>query len=290
MIQIGRYEIRSVVNGWIRLDGGAMFGVVPKVLWEESADVDDQNRILLATRSLIAINRQDRRTIVVDTGCGSKWAATKAERYGIRFEPDALVRALAESGLITGDVTDVVVSHLHFDHNGGLTRWYDEPGERTELSFPNAAHWIHRRHWEHAQSPHIKDRASFLREDWSGLAKAGVLRLLEGDNPESTIPGVRWVVSNGHTPFQIHPYFEGGGGGGSLLFTGDIIPMIAHLRQAWVMAYDMLPMTTIEEKGRFSSAAIRDRTWLAFPHDPRFGAVRIDGRPERPIVSETLEA
>lgn len=288
-MRIGRHEIQSVINGWIRLDGGAMFGVVPKVMWEESADADELNRIRLATRSLIAIDRESGRVILVDTGCGTKWPAEKLARYGIDIAPSAVADALGAAGFTVADVTDVVVTHLHFDHNGGLTRWYDEPGGQTELCFSRARHWIHRAHWEHAHAPHLKDRASFLPEDWAGLSESGLLRFLDGDEPECAIPGMSWAVSHGHTPYQLHPCFLGESAE-SLLFAGDIVPTVAHLRATWVMAYDVEPQRTIEEKLRFNEQAVQTGAWLALPHDPRFGAVRVDGRPDRPIVAATLPA
>ncbi len=286
MIKIEPWELYSVVTGSIRLDGGAMFGVVPKTLWETVADVDDLNRILLATRTLLAVDRTGSRVFLVDTGCGTKWPKEKAERYAIRYDADAIPKTLESIGLSVDDVTDVVIGHLHFDHNGGLTYWYDEPDSRTCLRYPQANHWVHKTHWEHAHHRHLKDRASFLEDDFSVLQHAGVLRFVEGNHPHPPCPGLEWYVSHGHTPSQLHPVF--GTGNERLMFVGDLIPTVAHLRLGWVMAYDLLPMTTISEKEEVIRRCLDEGMLLAFPHDPATGGVAIDGPVERPIVLRSL--
>lgn len=286
MLRADPFELYSVVTGAIRLDGGAMFGVVPKVLWEKVADVDRANRILLATRTLLAVDRSSNRVVLVDTGCGTKWAPDQAERFAVQYDPDAILKALAAVGLAVEDVTDVVISHLHFDHNGGLTYWYDEPGGPTRLSYPQARHWVHRGHWEHANRPHLRDRASFLDQDFALLTDSGLLHFVEGESPDPPFDGVEWLVSSGHTPFQLHAIF--GVGPTRLLFTGDIVPTVAHLRLAWVMAYDSHPLATVAEKQAIFRRCFEEGLLLAFPHDPKVGGVAIDGTVERPIVARTL--
>jgi glyoxylase-like metal-dependent hydrolase (beta-lactamase superfamily II) len=285
-LRIDPFEVYSVVTGNVRLDGGAMFGVVPKVLWEKVADVDDLNRILLNTRTLLAVDRSHRRVILVDTGCGTKWDPEQARRYAIHYEPDAIPQALEAISLSTEDVTDVVISHLHFDHNGGVTYWHDEPGGSTRLRYPQARHWVHRTHWEHANQPNAKDRASFLSEDFALLAAADALQFVEGDKPKGPFDGVEWLVSNGHTPCQLHPIF--GSGSQQLLFAGDLIPTTAHLRLGWIMAYDVLPLTTINERRRIYRRCFEEGLLLAFPHDPETGGVALDGTIERPVVARRL--
>ena len=286
MLKVDPFEIYSVVTGTIRLDGGAMFGTVPKVLWEKVADVDELNRILLTTRTLLAVDRSQRRVILVDTGCGTKWASEQADRYIIRYDPDAIRDALKSIELSPEDVTDVVITHLHFDHDGGLTEWFDDPGGPTSLCYPRARHWIHRVHWEHANRPNHRDRASFLAEDFLALGDAGVLRFVEGDHPEPPFGGVEWFVSHGHTPGQLLPIF--GTGPERLLFIGDLVPTVAHLRLGWVMAYDSFPLTTVREKEAVFRRCYDEGLLLAFPHDPAVGGVAIDGTIERPIIARTL--
>ena len=250
MLKIGSYELHSIVTGSVWLDGGAMFGVVPKVLWDKVTDVDDLNRIPLATRTLLAVDRGQRRVVLVDTGCGSKWAQQRAERFAIKHDDEAIARALASMDLSNEDVTDVVITHLHFDHNGGLTDWYDEPDGPTCLRYPNANHWVHRKHWEHANKPTAKDRASFLPEDFGTLVDREVLRLVEGENPNPPFDGMEWFVSRGHTPYQLHPIFTAGDQ--RLMFVGDLVPTVAHLPISWVMAYDLAPLQTLAEKEAIS--------------------------------------
>ncbi len=288
MLKIPPYGIVSVVNGTVRLDGGAMFGVVPKVLWEPLVDVDDHNRILLATRTLIAVDRVAGRVILVDTGCGTKWSKDKADRFGITTYPSAVPDALAKLGCRVEDVTDVVITHLHFDHAGGLTDWV-EPGGEIVPKYPSAAHWVHRRHWEHAQRPASKDRPSFLREDFESLERARLLHFVDSEASvwvDGPFPGMSWYVSTGHTPFQIHPLF--GAGDERLLFAGDLVPTSHHLRTTWVMAYDVMPLATIAEKEAIYGRCVADGISLAFPHDPSIGGVRLEGSGSRIRLGETL--
>jgi len=286
MLQIGRHELYSVVTGTFRLDGGAMFGVVPKVLWGNAVECDEANRIFLATRTLLAVDRQENRVILTDTGCGTKWSKEHAARFAIVHDREAIPNALSAVGMSIDDVTDIVVTHLHFDHNGGLTEWFDDPGGPTMLRFPKARHWIHKNQWDHAHNPNYKDRASYLREDFDELGRAGVLRFIEGDQPAAPWPGVEWFISQGHSPYQLLPVFTDGPK--RLFFAGDLIPTIAHLRLGWVMAYDLFPLTTIREKEALFRGAIEQSWLIAFPHDPKFGGVALGGTLERPIVTQTL--
>jgi len=287
MLKIEPFELYSVVTGSLRLDGGAMFGVVPKVLWGNATDVDDLNRIPLATRTLLAVDRGRSRVILVDTGCGTKWNPKAAQRYAVTHDPEAIPNALRRTGLTVEQVTDVIVTHAHFDHNGGLTFWRNEPGGELRLHYPQARHWIHRRHWEHAHHPFVKDRASFLLEDFHPLEKAGVLHFVEGEAPESPFEGVEWFISHGHTPYLLHPVL--GTGEQRLMFVSDLVPTVNHLRLTWVMAYDVEPLRTIEEKESIYKLCLKNEVLIAFPHDPRVGGVAIVGEIERPIVSRVLE-
>jgi len=289
MLKIEPFEIVSVVNGTIRLDGGAMFGVVPKVLWEPRCDVDDQNRILLSTRTLIAVDRSAGRVILIDTGCGTKWTPEQAERFAITYDPDAISGALGKMGLTPDDVTDVVITHLHFDHNGGLLDWQDEPDGETVLRYPQAAHWVHQRHWAHAHAPSVKDRASFLPRDFEALSRAGVLRYVESDGPgwlDGPIDGLEWFVSTGHTPYQIHPLL--GTRDRRLLFAGDIVPTSQHLRLGWLMAYDVEPLATIQQKQMIYGRCLDEGLVLAFPHDPTLGGVELGGTIDRVEIQAPL--
>lgn len=287
MLKVGDFEIHSIVTGTMRLDGGAMFGVVPKVLWQRKQDIDDQNRILLATRTLLAINRRAGAVILTDTGTGSKWPSDEAERYGIRPDPDAIGRKLGALGLSEDHVTDVIVTHLHFDHNGGVTVYADESCTATRLRFPNARHWMHRRHWDHAYRPTLKDRASFLKRDFEVLEDTKTLILVDDAEMRTPCEGMSWFVSEGHTCAQLLPVFHGEGG--PLAFTGDVIPTLAHLPPPWVMAYDLYPLTTIDEKLTLYDRCRREGLKLAFPHDPAIAMVELMGETDKPIVAQAWE-
>ncbi len=288
MIRIGEFDIVSVMTGSFRLDGGAMFGVVPKVMWSAREDVDADNRILLATRSVLAVSDDRTRVVLIDTGCGPKWSAEEASRFDIEVVPDAVGQALKERWQLSPrDVTDVIITHLHFDHNGGLTEWVDAPGGPTRLCFPNARHWIHRRHWEHARSPNERDKASFLSRDFEILEGSGVLEIVDGDSPDSPWPGLRFNVCSGHTPGQLLPVFCDASS--ELIFTGDVIPTSSHLRVPWVMAYDLEPLRTMAEKKAMLDRCRIRGAWLVYPHDHRFAGSVVDCSASRPIIARTLD-
>jgi glyoxylase-like metal-dependent hydrolase (beta-lactamase superfamily II) len=286
MIRVGRYDVFSVIRGWIRLDGGAMFGVVPKILWEQSQDVDDQNRILLATRTLVALDREAGTVLLADSGVGGKWPEDQAQRYAVEPVPGALEKALGKHGLARKDVTDVVVTHAHFDHAGGLTERDSGPGAGPRVSFPQARHWVHERHWRHARAPFEKDRASFMERDFVLLGEAGVLEMVEGDDPPPALEGVSWFLSHGHTPYMLLPLIEDPRA--PLLFTGDMMPTSDHLPPLWVMAYDLNPLVTIQEKKKVVEMC-RLGLRLAFPHDRRVGGAEVDASGRKPIVRTPLD-
>ncbi len=288
MITIGEFDIISVQTGTFRLDGGAMFGVVPKVLWKGHEDVDDENRILLATRTLVAVSKDRSTVVLVDTGNGTKWDEKQAARFAIAHDETAIDRALAEHwGLQRDNVTDVIATHLHFDHNGGLADWADEPGGGTRPAFPNAKVWLHAGHWHHANTPTEKDRGSFLRHDFAFLDGSSALQLVEGDSPAAPWDGVRFMLSHGHTPYQLLPVFFDDSH--ELIWTGDAIPTASHLRVPWVMAYDNEPLKTISEKYAIFERVRQNDACLAFPHDHRLGGGELDFAKNKPFVARTLD-
>lgn len=287
MLTIGSYELHSIETGRFRLDGGAMFGIVPRVVWEQVAPADERHRIQLSMRSLLAVDRRGGRAILVDSGAGDKWSPEEVDRFAFEVDGDRFDARLAGLGLSREQITDVVVTHLHFDHNGGLTRWADEAAERVEPSFPSARHWIHRRHLDHARSPTQKDRASFLARDFEPVADAGLFELLDGDSPSCPFRHVRWFVSHGHTPYQLLPLFDDGRR--RLLFAGDAIPTFAHLPVPWVMAYDLEPLRTMEEKTHILSMCAREDLLLASEHDPELAAAQIDTAGKRPTVKQPID-
>lgn len=287
MMNIGRYQVQSIVTGTFRLDGGAMFGVVPKVLWGKATCPDDDNRISLATRTLLIVDKAAGRIIIADTGCGTKWKPEDAGRFAIKHDGAAITRALQAIGAGDSDVTDVVVTHLHFDHNGGITDWADDTRQRAIPRYPKARHWIHRKQWEHANRPTPKDRASYIIDDFQAIEDAGLFHYVDGEDPPAPFDEFDWFLSKGHTPYQLLPMVAWDGK--FVVFTGDAIPTAAHLKTPWVMAYDLYPLTTIAEKEVMLRMAIEHGAFLAFPHDPNIGVASIGGSTERPAIKEIIQ-
>jgi glyoxylase-like metal-dependent hydrolase (beta-lactamase superfamily II) len=270
-MKIGAWDVQSLDTGRFRLDGGAMFGVVPKILWEKSNPADGKNRIEMALRGLLI--RGPGRIMVVDPGIGEKWDAKQTEMFGIDHSTLSLDRALAAKGVRREDVTDVMVSHLHFDHVGGCTRW--GAAGKAELGFPNATYYVHEGNVAHSHAPTPKDRASFLEHTIQPLLDSSRLKAI-GDDYEFA-PGVSAWITHGHTPGQLLVRVLGEEG--TILFCGDTIPTASHIPLAWVMAYDLHPMTTIQEKQRILEAAAAQKWILAWVHDPFVAAstVRTEG-------------
>jgi glyoxylase-like metal-dependent hydrolase (beta-lactamase superfamily II) len=281
-VRVGRYEIASAVDGWFALDGGAMFGVVPRPLWERRIAPDARNRIRLACRCLVAVDRDARRVVLVDTGIGGNWDARRADIYAIDRSGGGLDAGLARLGIARGDVTDVVLTHLHFDHAGGATR---SGSAGLELSFPRAMHHVQRRAWQLAHAPTEKDAGSFRPEDYELLQHSNLLHLVEGD--ARLLPDLEIIASEGHTAGQQLPRFHGDGT--HVTYCGDVIPTHAHLRPSWVMAYDLLPVTTIEEKKVLMAEALEDDGVLVFEHDPVMAACRLREEDGQPVFREAVE-
>ena len=260
---IGDLELISLCDGFLGLDGGAMFGIVPRTLWEKRLPPDDSNRIPLSMRPLIV--RNGRQTMIIDAGCGDKMDAKSASIYKLdrRYHLD---HSLAEAGLGAEDIDIVLASHLHFDHVGGFTTI----GKNGTIvpRFPNAKYVAHRAEWEDATHPHERNRASYLQENFVPLKDAGVLTLVE-DNAE-IMPGVRYRRSGGHTPNHQVVMIESAGK--TAVFTADMYPTSVHLPDPWLMGYDLHPMDTLAFKRDFAPEAIEREYLLFFEHDPSMAA------------------
>jgi glyoxylase-like metal-dependent hydrolase (beta-lactamase superfamily II) len=267
-MKMGEYEIQAVESGFFGLDGGAMFGVVPKVLWEKTNPADASNRILMALRCLL-IQGHDR-TFLVDTGIGERWSDKQKSMYAIDHSQFTLESSLEKLGVHREDVTDVIFTHLHFDHVGGATRMGREGA--SELTFPNARHYIQEKNLAHAHAPSDKDRASFLEHTLSPVLKSDRLVTLTG--PEELSPGVSIWVTEGHTPGQ--QLVKVKSGRETLLFCGDTIPTASHIPLPYIMGYDLFPMTTLEEKKVILESAVQEQWTLAFVHDPKIAACRVE--------------
>jgi methylmalonyl-CoA epimerase len=276
---LGNYELISLSDGFIGLDGGAMFGVVPKTLWEKRLPPDDSNRIPLAMRPLIV--RTGDVTLIIDAGCGDKMDPKLAQIYKLdrRYHLD---HSLAEAGLSADDIDIVVASHLHFDHVGGFTA-VDKSGAIVPR-FPKARYIAHRAEWEDAIHPHERNRASYLQENFMPLENAGVLTLV--DDGAEIIPGVRYRRSGGHTPNHQVVTIESNGR--TAVFTADMYPTSAHIPDPWVMGYDLHPMDTLAFKRAFSREAVEREYLLFFEHDPSMAAGYLREQDGKRYVERTI--
>jgi methylmalonyl-CoA epimerase len=258
----GDLQLTMLHDGGFRLDGGAMFSVVPRPLWEKLAPADDRHRIQLAMRPLLV--EADWGRLLVDCGAGDKMAPKQADIYALTRERH-LDHALSDAGLTSASIDIALATHLHFDHFGGGT-------VRTQGAlvprFPNARYVIRSAEWEDATHPHERNRASYLQEDFVPLKDAGVVDFFEGD--QTIKPGVRVVRTGGHTGQHQIVYVESGGK--TAVYVADMIPTTAHLQDPWVMSYDLFPMETLAFKRRFIREAIDREYLILFEHDPRVSA------------------
>jgi methylmalonyl-CoA epimerase len=259
---LGGLELITLSDGFFHLDGGAMFGVVPRTLWEKRLPPDDRNRIPLGMRPLIVRGEQ---TLIIDAGCGDKMDAKSAEIYGLE-RTYHLDHALAEAGLSVDDIDIVLASHLHFDHVGGFTAMSRDG--RIVPRFPRARYVAHRQEWDDATHPHERNRASYLPENFVPLQDAGVLTLVDDD--AEVMPGVRLRRSGGHTMHHQVVMIESGGR--TAVFTADMFPTSVHVPDPWIMGYDLYPMDTLGFKRTFAREAIEREYLLFFEHDPSMAA------------------
>lgn len=280
MLELGRYRLAALETGWFALDGGALFGAVPRPLWEGRHPPDARHRVRLAARSLLVVDSLSARRILVDDGLGDGWDPALRERF--RVESRGVEAGLAACGLSPADVTDVVLTHLHLSHAGGTVR--RGPGGRPELAFPRATHHLQRRNWQWAHSPSERDRRSYRPADLEPLQHSNRLHLLEGET--ELFPDLELVVSEGHTPGQQLPRVRGGGT--HLVCCGDLIPTRSHLPPAWIAAFDLHPMTTLEEKKVLVAQALEEDGILFFSHDPEVAAGRLGEREGQPVFREAV--
>lgn len=262
-MKFGDLELISLFDGYFRLDGGAMFGVVPKPLWEKRTPADDKNRIVVALRPLLV--RSGAGVMLIDAGIGDKMDAKSVAIYGID-RTRSLDHSLADAGLDAGGVDIVLASHLHFDHAGGFTT-RDSAGQ-LHPRFPRARYVVRTGEWEDATHPNERNRASYLQENFVPLMTAGVVDLISDDR--TIVPGVRVVRTGGHTMHHQIVVIESGSR--TAVFAADLIPTTAHLDEPWIMGYDLYPMDTLAFKRTFLRDAIDGEYLIFFEHDPAITA------------------
>lgn len=276
---IGPYEIHALETGRFALDGGAMFGIVPKPLWAETNPPDERNRIELAMRVLLLVGNG--RRILVDVGIGRKFSEKFRDIYKVDHSRTSLETSLIERGLNTSDITDVILTHLHFDHAGGSTVRID--GE-IQPTFPNATYYVQRAQWDLALRPTEKDRGSFMEQDYLPLKESGVLEFVEGET--EICSGIELIVCNGHTDAQQLPRVSDGRT--TVFYCCDLIPTASHLPLPYIMSYDLRPLQTLDEKKRLISKACEEDWILFFEHDPIIEAARIARTEKGFSISERL--
>ncbi len=262
-MRIGDVEIYAVSDGTFWMDGGALFGLVPKVLWERIVTPDERNRVPMSLRCLLIVSRDKR--ILVDTGMGDKLSAKERDIFSVEGEK-RLVSSLARLGLSPEDIDVVVNTHLHSDHCGGNTVLRD--GEVVP-TFPNAEYWIQRLEWADAAFPNERTRATYLAPNYLPLWEHNKVRLLYGDT--WITPEVRCVVTRGHTRAHQSVLIESRGQ--KALYLGDLAPWAVNIeRLAWIPSFDVEPLETLETKRWIRQWAAREKAILVFEHDPRIAA------------------
>ena len=274
--QLGRWRIHAIQAGGQKLDGGAMFGVVPKPLWERRIKPDERNRIPLGMRCLLV--EHDSGLILIDTGAGNKENDKFHDIYGVENEGEndatQLEDGLRDLRMQPADVSMVINTHLHFDHAGGNTRRTADG--RIVLAFPNARYVVQRGEYDYATHTNERTRASYLPHNYEPIASANRWRLVEGDG--EVLPGISVRLTPGHVPYHQSIRLESEGE--VAFYLGDLVPTVHHLPLPWIMGYDVEPLVTLESKRRILTQAAAEDWVMIFEHDPRIPWTRIahDGK------------
>ncbi len=256
---IGKYKLHIINTGYFYLDGGAMFGIIPKPLWEKTIPADEANRIKLATRSLLLVSGDKK--ILIDTGMGDKWEEKSKTIYKIERQQSALENTLLPLGISAAEITDVILTHLHFDHTGGSTK---EENGKFVPTFPNANYHVQKQNYDWAINASERDKGSYLKENFEPLLEHGVINFLDGD--DNFDDEISFNVVNGHTFGQ--QLVKITDSTNTLLYCGDLFPLTAHVRLPYIMGYDLQPLITLKEKKEILPKAVKENWMLFFEHDP----------------------
>lgn len=253
-------ELHVVNTGFFKLDGGAMFGVVPKVLWSRTNQADENNLCTWAMRCLLAVDGD--RVVLIDNGIGDKQDAKFFSHYYLHGD-DSLEKSLRKLGVGFHQITDNFLTHLHFDHCGGGVK-YGSHGQY-EMAFPRASYWSNPDHWKWATEPNPREKASFLKENIEPMEELGHLKMVDLSS-KTLFPGFDFITVDGHTDKQMLPKIQYKGK--TLVFVADLLPSVGHIPIPYVMGYDTRPLLTMDEKAKFLEEAAREEYILFFEHDP----------------------
>ncbi len=252
-------KLYPIETGNLKLDGGAMFGVVPKVLWSKAYPCDENNLCNWSMRCLLVVDGD--RKILIDNGIGSKQDEKWLKHYYLNGDAN-LETSLKNAGFAFEDITDVILTHMHFDHCGGSVKWNDDHSGY-ELAFPNATYWTSRQQFEWATNPNRREKASFLKENILPIQESGQLKLI--DKEGEYIQNIEFKLFHGHTEGQLIPHINVNGK--TVVFMADLMPSAAHIPMPWIMAYDTKPLQTLKDRERFYTDALENDYILFFEHD-----------------------
>ncbi len=253
-------KLHKIDTGFFKLDGGAMFGVVPKVIWQKTNPADENNLCTWAMRCLLI--EDEERLILVDTGIGDKQDEKFLKHYYLHGD-DTLEKSLANLGFTKDDITDVFLTHLHFDHVGGAV--IRENGE-LKLAFKNATYWSNKQHWDWAVNPNAREKASFLKENILPIQESGQLKFIDVVDGVQFSKNIKVRFAYGHTDAMMLPQIDYDGK--TLVYMADLLPSVGHIPLPYVMAYDMFPIKTLDEKAAFLKEAEDNNYILILEHDP----------------------
>lgn len=288
-LQIANFEICPLPTGIFGLDGGAMFGTVPKVLWEKSNPADELNRIQMEARCLLL--KSPDCNILIDTGNGGDFIAKYGEKLGSKFaemyniqDPNpAIIKSLAQFQLLPEDIHAVILTHLHFDHAGGATT---ERNGKLVPTFPKAKYFVQKSNLETAKNPNLREKASYFSANFEPLLNHQVLTLLDGP-VENLFPGISLLVSNGHTQGQ--QIVKISDSQNTLIYCADLVPTSSHVRLPWLMGYDLNPLLLMEEKSALLGQAAEHNWQLYFEHDPYCDTALIERKGQDFQVKERFQ-
>jgi glyoxylase-like metal-dependent hydrolase (beta-lactamase superfamily II) len=256
-LTIGDFELTAISDGTYHLDGGAFFGVVPKVIWERRVKADEKNLVPSGLNSVLV--RTGDQTVLIETGIGNKLPDRMVKIYG---QPSELLNNLSAAGISPGDIDIVINTHLHFDHCGWNTV---RQGDKIAATFPNAQYYVQEGEWQHARQQHERDAVSYISDNYDPLIANGQIHLLKGD--QEIVPGISAQVFPGHTQNMQAVIIKSGGQ--TACYISDLIPTTAHIDLTWVMAFDLCPLQTIDSRKRYYAQAIPERWLTIFTHDPK---------------------